>query len=337
MNSQEKLQELVPDYIFNLYFKIAVFTPDTVTFPNLYIVNKIQKKYMPELTEAFGGTPPTIQIEAPAPTDSSTAETPTEQQPPAEVVKFPAWPEHKRFAPNRFLRSAVFTARHGKRELSDFIEVFSQENYSIRYTGPTLEQSDLDVWMGAAQLARKTPIGAVCTVTAREFLLSLGRATGGTAHHWLRRTITRLQSAVVSIRLNGRWSNISLLKEAEGDYDTDKIKIIFDINVIQLFAVHDWTALLWEERKQLSGKPLALWLHGFYSSHAKPIPMKISALIKLSGSETKEPRYFKKALKRAFDQIKAIVPGFKARFEGEMVYVERKPTKSQAKHLMNKK
>ena len=44
---------------------------------------------------------------------------------------------------------------------------------------------------------------------------------------------------------------------------------------------------------------LALWLHGFYASHAKPYPLTVAYLHKLSGSQTKQLRYFKKNLAEA--------------------------------------
>ena len=49
----------------------------------------------------------------------------------------------------------------------------------------------------------------------------------------------------------------------------------------------------------LRGKPLALWLHGFYASHAAPYPLTVAYLHKLSGSQTKQLRYFKKNLLQA--------------------------------------
>ena len=43
-------------------------------------------------------------------------------------------------------------------------------------------------------------------------------------------------------------------------------------------------------------KPLALWLHGFYASHAAPHPLSVEYLHKLSGSQTKRLRRFKENL-----------------------------------------
>ena len=55
----------------------------------------------------------------------------------------------------------------------------------------------------------------------------------------------------------------------------------------------------------LRGKPLALWLHGFYASHAAPYPLRVAYLHKLSGSQTKQLRYFKKNLTQALRDLEA--------------------------------
>jgi len=31
-----------------------------------------------------------------------------------------------------------------------------------------------------------------------------------------------------------------------------------------------WTGIDWDQRQKLRGKPLALWLHGYYASHRVP-------------------------------------------------------------------
>ena len=94
-----------------------------------------------------------------------------------------------------------------------------------------------------------------------------------------------------------------------------------------------WTQLDWEQRQQLRGKPLALWLHGFYASHAKSYPLSVAYLHKLSGSQTKQLRYFKKNLAEALSEL--VTVGAVAAFEilGDLVHVRTVPSKSQQKHL----
>ena len=53
-----------------------------------------------------------------------------------------------------------------------------------------------------------------------------------------------------------------------------------------------WTQIDWEQRQLLRSKPLALWLHGFYASHAAPHALTVEYLHKLSGSRTKAASLF---------------------------------------------
>jgi hypothetical protein len=47
---------------------------------------------------------------------------------------------------------------------------------------------------------------------------------------------------------------------------------------VKLYGWNDWPAIDWEQRQSLRGKPFALWLYGFYSSDAKPHPIKLDTL-----------------------------------------------------------
>ena len=78
------------------------------------------------------------------------------------------------------------------------------------------------------------------------------------------------------------------------DEKTGEYKLVLDPTIIRLFQADDWTGLQMQERLALKGKPLAAWLHGFYSSHAKPFPLKVETLHALSGSANKDMRDFKR-------------------------------------------
>ena len=97
-----------------------------------------------------------------------------------------------------------------------------------------------------------------------------------------------------------------------------------------------WTAIDRDIRQKLRRKPLALWLHGFYSSHAQPYPIKVDTLRELTGSATKEPRKFKQNLKVAFVALEAAA-GVKGTIDYcDLVTVERKPTPAQVRHIVKK-
>jgi len=47
--------------------------------------------------------------------------------------------------------------------------------------------------------------------------------------------------------------------------------VIFNPKILTFYE-GGWTAIDWQYRRRLRGKPLALWLHGYLASHAKPYP-----------------------------------------------------------------
>jgi hypothetical protein len=92
-------------------------------------------------------------------------------------------------------------------------------------------------------------------------------------------------------------------------YKITRIWVVPDYNITlnpklaALFA-HGWTALEWKQRQELRGKHLALWLQGYYASHAAPVPVKVETLRAWSGSRTKSLRAFRQNLRAALDQLK---------------------------------
>ena len=78
---------------------------------------------------------------------------------------------------------------------------------------------------------------------------------------------------------------------------------------------------------------LALWLHGFYASHAAPYPLTVAYLHKLCGSQTKQLWKFKQNLTKALRDLEAL--GAIEAFEivGDLVRVRTVPSPSQQKHL----
>ena len=257
-----------------------------------------------------------------------------EPRPPAKVIQLPLWPEPKRGAINAVLRSALFAAVQGKGRVAlDRELVAAQQGIEIRFTGWQLNQSDLDVWEQVLHLARTQALGTRCYFTAHGFLKALGRSTGKRDHEWLKSVFSRLSATDVQIRHKGRTYFGSLIEGGVRDEDTGRYVVEINPKLAAFYGRTQWTQLDWEQRQQLRGKPLALWLHGFYASHAKPYPLSVAHLHKLSGSRTKQLRYFKKNLAEALSEL--VTVGAVAAFEilGDLVHVRTVPSKSQQKHL----
>ena len=258
-----------------------------------------------------------------------------EKRGPAKVIQLPLWPESKRGAPNAVLRGALFAAIQGKgRQYMLRKELVStQDGITIRYTGAQLDQADLDVWEQALHLARTQALGTECYFTAHGFLKALGRQTGKSGHKWLAEALARLSATSVEITAGRRTYFGSLIEEGMRDEETGRYVVVINPKLARFYGRSLWTQIDWEQRQALRRKPLALWLHGFYASHAKPYPLRVAYLHKLSGSQTKQLRNFKQALAEALGEL--VTLGALQAFEivGDLVHVRTVPSKSQRKHL----
>ena len=264
----------------------------------------------------------------------------SEKKASAKVIQLPLWPEPKRAVPNDILRSALFAAIQGKgREYTKQRLIAAYDGVQIKYTGEQLDQSDLDVWEQVLHLARQQPLGTVCRFTAYALLKALGRSTGKSDYQWLHNVLLRLQTCAVEIYKRKHIYARSLVAKFDIDETSRCFKVTIDPDMMQVYTA-GWTSIDWEERQQLRGKPLALWLHGYYASHAAPLPVKVETLRALSGSRTAAVRKFRQLLRAALNELKAI--GAIEAWEidvNDLVHVYRGKaiTDSQRRHLSRPK
>jgi TrfA protein len=110
--------------------------------------------------------------------------------------------------------------------------------------------------------------------------------------------------------------------------------VIFNPKILTFYD-GGWTAIDWQDRQRLRGKPLALWLHGYLASHAKPYPIKIDTIRAFSGSNNKQIDGFKRSLVSALNELQKIgfILGFD--FEGDTVIINKPPTPSQQRFLFS--
>ena len=253
-----------------------------------------------------------------------------------KVLQLPFWSESARGVPNSALRGALFAAIQGKDRRYMKGELLAmQGGMEIRFTGMQLDQSDLNVWEQALHLARQHPLGTRCEFSAHGFLKALGRRTGKSDHEWLKDVFRRLAGAVTEITHNRLTYGGSLL-EFYRDEDTQRYRLEINPKIKVLYDA-GWTACDWQQRQQLRGKPLALWLHGFYASHAAPHPMKVETLHRLSGSRNKQMAGFNRYLKAALTDLQAAGTIRDFEIKNGLISVDNMPSKSQRKYLARAK
>lgn len=265
-----------------------------------------------------------------------------QEQQPCKVIQLPLWPDPVRAVPNGFLRSALFGAlARGRRKYLEQEVMASLEGVEIRYTGQRLDQGDLDTWEAILHAVRLQELGSECRISSYHLLKLMDKKDTGNNRKVLYNRITRLRANAVEIK-QGKHSYIGgLLASAAKDEDTGEWVIELDRRLKSLYQADQFTHIQWAVRNRLSRHPLAQWLHGFYSSHAAPYPIKIETLHRLCGSETAQMWKFKQSLTKALEELKAACEAngepFSYEIKGDLLVVSRNPTKTQRKHLTGKK
>lgn len=223
---------------------------------------------------------------------------------PGEPVMLPIWPETVRAVPNGVLRSALFGAiAKGKRRYLDGEELTAVDGVSVQYTGQRLDQGDLDVWESILHLVRTQALGKECRVTSYALLRLMDKTDTGKNRATLAKRITRLRAGAVVLK-TARYTYIGGLVDAGvKDERTQEWVIVINPKLAALFGYDQYTQVDWSIRKELDGKPLAQWLHGFYSSHSKPYPMKADTLLRLAGSQGAAARSSHQTLRRALNDV----------------------------------
>ncbi len=127
-----------------------------------------------------------------------------------------------------------------------------------------------------------------------------------------------------------------LIDEAIQDDKTKLLVYRANPTLGKFYNIENYTLIDWEERKALKGKDLARWVQLQLSTHARPFPMKVDTIRRLSGSQTKALRHFREKLRMALSDLKArgIIADWRID-TGDLVHVERgdATSASQQRHL----
>lgn len=252
--------------------------------------------------------------------------------------QMPFWPEETRGVPNAVLRSALFAATtRGSRRYISREQLHAQGDMRILYSGPGLGQGDLDVWETVLHLARSNAQSYEIQTNSYQLLKLQSKSDAGTNRRTLHNCIVRLKASAVEVT-HGSYSYMgSLIDEAFRDESTGRYVIRLNPKLCDLFVQGAFTRIDWDVRRSLSGKPLAQWLHGYFSSHAKPYPVSIATLLRLAGSNDKSASSGEQNLRRALDALAQAsnehAQPFSYSIQKMTVHVIRQPTKAQRKHL----
>jgi hypothetical protein len=238
----------------------------------------------------------------------------------------PDWSDAIRGVPNAILRGALFAAIQGKdRKYLKQAVIEHSDGMTIRFTGQQLDQSDLDVWETLVHISRNTPKGERFFFQSAHVLRYLGRPQGGDHFKWLQSAMDRMVACSITVTFGDRYTYSSNMLKLWRDEITGEQAVILDEQLLSLYS-YGWTQINWAQRDALRGKPLALWLHGWYCSHASPEDLTVERIHQLCGSTNPTTYSFKAKLKVALGELKKIgaISNFAVSRNG-LVTVERKP------------
>lgn len=254
-----------------------------------------------------------------------------------DVGELPDWPESSRGVPNSILRSALFSAiKRGPRTYHSAVEMASVEGVRVIFTGPQLDQADLDVWEQCLHISRARPLGSSVEFSAHNFLKSIGRPTGKSQRDWLKGSFLRLMTSVIELKDGDKSYAGQLVHHHLRDDETGLQSITINPKIVRLYGGSGWTRVEWEDRMALKKHPLAQWLHGFYSTHAKPYDYRVETIHKLCGSQAKNVTDFRKDVRRAMEVMGSTI-GWKGELSPKgLVSMVKPPSSSQQRHLKNK-
>lgn len=249
----------------------------------------------------------------------------------ATLVK---WPETCRGVPNSILRSALFGAiGRGERAIHLATPIATLKGVTMIYSGPQLDQADLDVWEQCLHLSRTANLGSSVEISAHPFLKAIGRDTGKSQRKWLKESFRRLTKATLELTDGAVGYAGHLINEYFHDETNGRYYIVINPNIVKLYGDDKWTLFELEERLALRGHPLAQWLHGFYSTHAKALPYKVETIHKLCGSRSKNVTDFRKDVRKAFATMCDAIHWKGVINDKGLITMDRPISRTQRRHL----
>lgn len=207
---------------------------------------------------------------------------------------------------NWLLRSALFsTKKGGGQQLLKRQKVAATQGVEILYTGGVLSQSDLDMFYTLLYLNEIQYKSGIAEFGIKPLLKILDRSNGKTDREWAKNSIAKLSATTIEITAPDgvHVYGGSLIDDFIHNKETGRYVVRLNKNLASMFAGNMWTAINLQQRMELRRRPLAQWLHSFYSTHKTPWEYGVVKIMELSGSETKEVFNFRARLHRALEHL----------------------------------
>jgi len=253
------------------------------------------------------------------------------------TVIFPPWPKIIGAMPNLFLRSALFGIGSSNKLLQRE-KITAPNGYEICVTGNKLTTSDLKYLDVLFSLASNENI---CEFTIYRFLKLMSKTDSMENRKNLKKFFSRVIATSIEV-LDKKGTNQSY----EGSIIIDKkLNEITGTTIVTLnphlrrfFQRTGFTLLNQNISLELKRHPLAQWLFGYYSSHARPYPILIKTMHELCGSESENIDSFTQCVKIALKKISIAYTKhgktFNWEIKDDLVSVLRTATNSQNRNVI---
>lgn len=212
-------------------------------------------------------------------------------------------------SPRVFFVSPLFRVRSKAIEREKHVELelpASYGNKPIRYRGPELRQSDGLVFLALLHMMRDVQVGTAVSLQPDIVCKALFGRYDGNSRKQLREHVQRLQQGLMILE------RCSVQLCLRFDYPkTGRWTVSLDPQIVELFRVSPEVWLKMQPRLALPDG-LATWLYGFIESQTRLIPMQLSTLRTLCGSEASDKSFsnrFRDAL-NILAATKIISPGW---------------------------
>ena len=235
-------------------------------------------------------------------------------------VYLPSWKDATVALPNALLRSALFSASSSSRAALFEAPIAAQGDVVLTLTGHQLCDYDRRVFAACLNhyrddrpLSPEDASQVWVTLSFYQFAQDLGNTYGAKVHKAIRDSLVRLSAAHLRVRMNRR--DIPLPRLIDVAFDdgfagrepdecmlrgSDRVAFRIFESMANLFGPADWSAVPQPALTDYAG--LAAWLASFYSTHAKPYPLKVADLYSYTGV-TCELREFRRMLKTALGKL----------------------------------
>ncbi|XUW88619.1 plasmid replication initiator TrfA [Burkholderia sp. M6-3] len=250
----------------------------------------------------------------------------------------PFWPADVRGLPPVFAASPLFNARNRNQkriQLND-VELYvigtaSAGTARLLYRGEELRQVDQKVWLQLVQIAKSLPVGMVVEFTAYAFCKAIHWAPNKGSYERLRKCLARMQATsltVISDRFEAeegvslsmipvfQWQNPRTGKPLA------RYKVALAPPLVAMYGGNAIPYVQWRQRLMLPDG-LATWLHGYYSCHRDPHPVRLETIRLGAGLSTANQKHLRELVEQALAALKDVKFLRDGRVEGGLVHVKR--------------